>query len=60
MTTAEMLELDRLREEVAQWRARFDAAKKRNGYFANSGDVVDPVYTALDIAGDAAALELPG
>ncbi|MEO8945661.1 MAG: methylmalonyl-CoA mutase family protein [Gemmatimonadaceae bacterium] len=60
MTTAEMLELDRLREEVAQWRARFDAAKKRNAYFANSGDVVDPVYTALDTAGDGSDLELPG
>ncbi len=60
MTTAEMLELDRLREEVAQWRARFDAAKKRNALFANSGDVVEPLYTALDISGDAAAAEVPG
>ena len=60
MTTAEMLELDRLREEVAQWRARFDAAKKRNAYYANSGDVVEPVYTALDTAGDGSDLELPG
>ncbi|MEO7103041.1 MAG: methylmalonyl-CoA mutase family protein [Gemmatimonadaceae bacterium] len=60
MTTAEMLELDRLREEVAQWRARFDAAKKRNALFANSGEVVEPLYTALDISGDAAAAEVPG
>ncbi len=60
MTTAEMLELDRLREEVARWRARFDSAKKRNALFANSGDVVEPVYTALDTAGDGAAMELPG
>ncbi|MEO6863944.1 MAG: methylmalonyl-CoA mutase family protein [Gemmatimonadaceae bacterium] len=60
MTTAEMLELDRLREEVAQWRARFDAAKKRNALFANSGDVVEPVYTALDVADDGSAIELPG
>ncbi|MEO7041221.1 MAG: methylmalonyl-CoA mutase family protein [Gemmatimonadaceae bacterium] len=60
MTTAEMLELDRLREEVAQWRAKFDTAKKRNTLFANSGDVVEPLYTALDIAGDAAAIEVPG
>ena len=60
MTTAEMLELDRLREEVAQWRARYDAAKKRNALFANSGDVVEPLYTALDVAGDGAATELPG
>jgi methylmalonyl-CoA mutase N-terminal domain/subunit len=60
MTTAEMLELDRLREEVAQWRARFDAATKRNALFANSGHVVEPLYTALDIAGDAAAAEVPG
>ncbi|MEO7218767.1 MAG: methylmalonyl-CoA mutase family protein [Gemmatimonadaceae bacterium] len=60
MTTAEMLELDRLRDEVAQWRARFDAAKKRNTLFANSGDVVEPLYTALDVAGDASMLEVPG
>jgi methylmalonyl-CoA mutase N-terminal domain/subunit len=60
MTTAEMLELDRLRDEVAQWRMRFDAAKKRNALFANSGDVVDPLYTALNVAGDGAALEVPG
>jgi methylmalonyl-CoA mutase N-terminal domain/subunit len=60
MTTAEMLELDRLREEVAQWRARYDAAKKRDTLFANSGDIVEPLYTALDTAGDGAALEVPG
>ncbi|HEY8312443.1 MAG TPA: methylmalonyl-CoA mutase family protein, partial [Gemmatimonadaceae bacterium] len=60
MTTAEMLELDRLREEVAQWRVRFEVAKKRNALFANSGDVVEPVYTALDVAGDGAEMELPG
>ena len=60
MTAAEILELDRLREEVAQWRARFDAATKRNALFANSGDVVEPVYTALDVAGDGSSMELPG
>jgi methylmalonyl-CoA mutase, N-terminal domain len=60
MTTAEMLELDRLREEVAQWRARFDAAKKRNALFANSGDAVNPLYTALDVEGDGVSLEVPG
>ncbi|MDQ6736266.1 MAG: methylmalonyl-CoA mutase family protein [Gemmatimonadota bacterium] len=60
MTTAEMLELDRLREEVAQWRAKFDAARKRNTLFANSGEEVEPLYTALDVAGDSSVLELPG
>jgi methylmalonyl-CoA mutase N-terminal domain/subunit len=55
-----MLELDRLREEVAQWRARFDAAKKRDTLFANSGDVVAPLYTALDVEGDGASSEVPG
>jgi methylmalonyl-CoA mutase N-terminal domain/subunit len=60
MTTAEMLELDRLREEVARWRARFDAARKRNALFANSGDAVNPLYTALDVEGDGVALEVPG
>ena len=60
MTTAEMLELDRLREEVAQWRTRYESAKKRDALFANSGSTVEPVYTALDTAGDDAATELPG
>ena len=60
MTTAEMLELDRLREEVAHWRAKFDAARKRNTLFANSGEEVEPLYTALDVAGDSSVLELPG
>lgn len=60
MTTAEMLELDRLRDEVAHWRARFDASKKRNALFANSGDVVEPLYTALDVTSDGASNEVPG
>ena len=60
MTTAEILELDRLREEVTHWRALFDASKKRAGLFANSGDSVEPLYTALDVAGNGTSMELPG
>ena len=60
MTTAEMLELDRLREEVAQWRAKFDTARKRSTLFANSAGDVEPLYTVLDVAGDGAGQELPG
>jgi methylmalonyl-CoA mutase N-terminal domain/subunit len=60
MTTAEILEIDRLRDEVAKWRARYEAATTRNTLFANSGGVVEPLYTALDVAGDGAAAEVPG
>jgi methylmalonyl-CoA mutase N-terminal domain/subunit len=60
MTTAEMLELERLREEVAQWRAKYEKATKRDTLFANSGGSVEPLYTALDAAGDEVADEVPG
>ncbi|MDQ2889133.1 MAG: methylmalonyl-CoA mutase family protein [Gemmatimonadota bacterium] len=60
MTTAEMLELDRLRDEVSHWRSKFEAARKRDTLFSNSGDVVEPLYTALDVAGDGSSTEVPG
>lgn len=61
MTTAEATELDRLREEVAHWRAKYEAANKRNTLFANSSGEVQPLYTALDLpASDESATEVPG
>lgn len=61
MTTAEATEVERLREEVAQWRAKYNAAKKRNTLFANSSEEVEPLYTALDLPpDDESATEVPG
>ena len=45
-------ELDRLREEVANWRARYEKAAKREELFANSSGDVNAVYTAIDVAGE--------
>ena len=42
-------ELERLREEVARWRARYAKAEKRDLAFVNSEGEVEPVYTALDL-----------
>jgi methylmalonyl-CoA mutase, N-terminal domain len=54
-------ELERLREEVARWRARYASAEKRDIAFVNSEGEVEPVYTPLDVEHlDAAALPLPG
>jgi len=41
-------ENQRLRAEVAAWRARYDQAEKRDLAFTNSAFEVEPVYTALD------------
>ena len=41
-------ELERLRAEVAAWRARFDKGETRDIAFVNSAHEVDPVYTPLD------------
>ena len=64
MTTAELTEreeLQRLRAEVAQWKARYEAASKRDTGFINSGGEVAPVYTALDVRqGEGTAPEVPG
>jgi methylmalonyl-CoA mutase N-terminal domain/subunit len=62
-TPSEPGELERLRAEVARWRAQ--AARlpvREDGEFTSvSGREVDPVYTALDWPLDPAAdLELPG
>jgi methylmalonyl-CoA mutase, N-terminal domain len=52
-TSAErQAELDRLRAEVAAWRARYERGEQRQIAFANSGGEVAPLYTPLDVAGD--------
>ncbi len=54
-------EVERLRDEVAHWRAKYDAARKRNTLFANSSEEVAPLYTALDVpSDDESATEVPG
>src|SRR5690242_13013273 len=54
-------ELERLRAEVAAWRARYDADRTRDLAFTNSGGDVEALYTALDTADlDPAALGTPG
>jgi methylmalonyl-CoA mutase N-terminal domain/subunit len=61
-TLAEMQEeLDRLRREVAAWRASFDKSGKRDIAFTNSAGEVDPLYSAMDLEGTAgSAFEVPG
>jgi methylmalonyl-CoA mutase, N-terminal domain len=54
-------ELERLRNEVAEWRARYEKGPKREIAFANSGHEVEPVYGLLDLVdGDPLALPMPG
>jgi methylmalonyl-CoA mutase N-terminal domain/subunit len=54
-------EIERLRAELARWRARYDAGEKRDIAFVNSEGEVEPVYTALDGVGrDLASLPVPG
>jgi methylmalonyl-CoA mutase N-terminal domain/subunit len=53
-------ELDRLRAEVAAWRAQHAAAERRAVAFSNSSGDVQPVYTALDAAPAFDELGLPG
>ncbi|HWP02993.1 MAG TPA: methylmalonyl-CoA mutase family protein [Gemmatimonadaceae bacterium] len=54
-------EIEHLRAEVARWRQLYEAAAKRNVQFSNSSGTVEPVYTALDVAGDSRlGLPLPG
>ncbi|HTD61304.1 MAG TPA: methylmalonyl-CoA mutase family protein [Gemmatimonadaceae bacterium] len=52
------VELERLRKEVAAWRARFAEGDTREILFANSGGEVEPLYTALDVPN--ADLGVPG
>ena len=43
-------ELEQLRHEVAEWRARYEKGERRHQSFGNSTGDVQPVYTALDTA----------
>ncbi|HYW51108.1 MAG TPA: methylmalonyl-CoA mutase family protein, partial [Gemmatimonadaceae bacterium] len=53
-------ELERLRTEVAQWRARYEKGQKRDVAYTNSADEVEPLYTPLDGPDPETALEVPG
>ncbi len=53
-------ELERLRTEVAQWRARYDKGEKRDVAYVNSAETVEPLYTPLDGPDPDAAFEVPG
>jgi methylmalonyl-CoA mutase N-terminal domain/subunit len=54
-------ELDRLRAEVAEWRARYEGGGTRDVAFTNSATEVAPLYTALDLEGSGGSvLEVPG
>ncbi|HXB24124.1 MAG TPA: methylmalonyl-CoA mutase family protein [Gemmatimonadaceae bacterium] len=51
-------ELERLRKEVAAWRAQYAKGETRPIGFTNSGGEVEPLYTALDVPD--ADLGVPG
>ncbi len=54
-------ELERLRAELAAWRARYDAATTRDIAFTNSAHEVEPLYTAEHtVEQDPAAVGVPG
>ncbi|MHB1071651.1 MAG: acyl-CoA mutase large subunit family protein [Gemmatimonadaceae bacterium] len=55
-------ELERLRAEVAQWRARFAKGEVRDIAYTNSAKEVEPLYTPLDLDGQdpVADLGVPG
>ena len=58
---AQEREIALLREEIAEWKRKFDAAKKRDIAFSNSGREIEPLFTALDTAAlDARDLGVPG
>ncbi|MEP6781006.1 MAG: methylmalonyl-CoA mutase family protein [Gemmatimonadaceae bacterium] len=54
-------ELDTLRNEVAEWKRRYEKGAKRDIAFTNSAMEVPPLYTALDLEDTAgSAFETPG
>jgi methylmalonyl-CoA mutase N-terminal domain/subunit len=54
-------ELDTLKREVEQWRARYAKGEKRDTAYTNSEKEVAPLYTALDLEGSGGtAFEVPG
>jgi methylmalonyl-CoA mutase N-terminal domain/subunit len=56
------MSLSSLRDDLAEWRARYDATPERDAPFTTlSGDPVAPLYTADDLPSDPdAAIGLPG
>ncbi len=59
-TTETQAELERLRVEVAAWRARYTAGTVRDVDYLNSANLVEPVYTPLDGPDPDTAIEVPG
>ena len=59
-TGDEREELDRLRAEVAAWRARYEKGQLRDIGFSNSAREVAPLYTAIDRAHVIADEGVPG
>ena len=61
-TLAQMqAELETLRKEVSQWRARYDKGEVRDIAYTNSEKEVAPLYTAMDLEGSGGtAFEVPG
>ena len=53
-------ELERLRSEVTQWRARYETGEKRDIAYVNSAETVEPLYTPLDGPDPETATEVPG
>ena len=54
-------EIANLQREVAEWRARYDKAVKRDIAFTNSEKAVEPLYTPADLlAAEEADLGMPG
>ena len=46
-------ELDALRKEIAQWKARYEKGEVRDIAYTNSAKEVAPLYSALDLEGSA-------
>lgn len=54
-------ELETLRNEVAEWKQRYEKGAKRDIAYTNSAKEVPPLFTALDLEGTAgSAFETPG
>ena len=54
-------ENERLQREVAEWKAKYEAAKKRDIAFTNSEKEVNPLYTGIDTEGlSESDLGIPG
>ncbi len=54
-------EIERLRDELAQWKSKYDAARKRDIAFTNSEKELSPLYTSLDTSElSEADLGMPG